>query len=315
MTQHLINKMKKLYKKGDLRELASGLPHMKHLRTDPFIQFLFDSNLLRMRHWLTSPLVTLGADPEFILCAGNDPDSIILFSSAYTGSYFGISEAEVGADYGLLEFRPEPDESAKDLVDSIVKLHDLFITNYGPDADEKDSASNPIILEKEAVVFDHKRKRVLQAMDDNEEINYGMNRGKDVAVWSGDEGDIMTDVETGITLCAYDKPVFNQFNDKLFTAGGHIHVGGALIKMLSFSQLKSFVRKLDEEVLPICNSVETEAGKLRRDVYGSLGEFRMKEYGIEYRSPSNAIFFRKNSKALLKVLEKTKKIISTMACA
>jgi hypothetical protein len=312
MNQLLIKKLKQLYKKGNLVELATRLPHMKHLRDDSFIQFLFDSNLLRMRDWLTSPSITLGADPEFILCAGNDPDNIILFSSAFTGGYFGVSEAEMGADYGLLEFRPEPSEKAEDFVDSIVELHDTFIANYGPDPDEKGSEANPVILEKEAVKFDHKRKRVLQAMESGEEINYGMNRGKDVAVWGGG-GDIMTDVETGMTLCAYDKPVFNQFNDKLFTAGGHIHVGGSLVKMLSPKQLVLFVRKLDKEVLPICNSVESEAGELRREVYGSLGEFRIKEYGIEYRSPSNAIFFKKNSKVLLKALKKVEKIISTMA--
>ena len=187
----------------------------------------------------------------------------------------------------------------------MIQLHKIFDQDFGPDSIK--------ILEKEAVIFDHKNKRVLQAMQKGGDINYGMNRGKDVAVWSGDGDTIMTEVETGITFCAYDRPVFNQFNDKLFTAGGHIHIGGSLIKMLSFGQLKAFIRKLDKEILPICNGVETKAGELRRTVYGSPGEFRTKEYGIEYRSPSNAIFFKRNSKVLLKVLRKIKKILSTMA--
>jgi len=308
MTQRLINELKQLYKEKKLKEIAVRLPHMRHLKNG-FIQFLLESNLLKMKQWLNSSPITLGADPEFILCANNDPDDIMLFSSKYTEDYFGISEAELGADYGLLEFRPTPEESAKKLVDNVIRLHKRFKVNFGSSSDSMR------ILEKEAVVFDHKRKRVLQAMEneDEENINYGMNRGKDVAVWSGDGGDLIADIETGVTLCAYDKPIFNQFNDQLFTAGGHIHIGGALIKMLSFNQLKVFVRKLDKEILPICNSVETAAGELRRTVYGSPGEFRMKEYGIEYRSPSNAIFFQRNSKELLKVLRRIEKILSTMA--
>jgi len=303
MTQHSIDELKQLYKEKKLKEMAIRLPHVRHLENS-FIKFLLESNLLRMRQWLNSPPITLGADPEFILYKKGSKKDIVLFSSKYTEDYFGISEAELGADYGLLEFRPGPETTAKKLVDNIIQLHAIFKRNFGPDSIK--------VLEKEAVLFDHKKKRVLQAMEEEEDINYGMNRGKDVAVWSGDGDDIMGDIETGVTLCAYDKPVFNQFNDKLFTAGGHIHIGGALIKMLSFNQLKAFVRKLDKEILPICNSVETRAGKLRRTVYGSPGEFRTKGYGIEYRSPSNAIFFQKNSKMLLKVLRKIKKILSTM---
>lgn len=304
MTQYLISDLKQLYKEKKLKEMAIKLPHMRHLKNS-FIKFLLESNLLKMKQWLNSPPITFGADPEFILHTKGNKKDIVLFSSEYTGSYFGISEAEVGADYGLLEFRPGPERSAKKLVDNMIYLHNMFKKDFGPGGIK--------ILEKEAVVFDHKRKRVLQAMASKTDINYGMNRGKDVAVWSGNDNDIMADVETGITFCAYDKPVFNQFNDKLFTAGGHIHIGGSLIKMLSFDQLKMFICKLDKEILPICNSIETRAGKLRRTVYGSPGEFRIKEYGIEYRSPSNAIFFQKNSKTLLKVLRKIKEILSTMA--
>jgi len=303
MTRHSINKLKELYKAKNLKELAIILPHVRHLNNS-FVKFLLESNLLRMREWINSPPITLGADPEFILYENDDPNNIVLFSSEYTNDYFGISEAELGADYGLLEFRPAPAEAASELVANLNSLHKLFKERFG---------TKIKILQKEAVSFDHKRKRVLQSMESEKNINYGMNRGKDIAVWNGGDENIMTGIETGVTLCAYDKPVFNQFNDKLFTAGGHIHIGGRFIKMLSFTQLKAFVRKLDEEILPICNAVETEAGELRRTVYGSPGEFRIKEYGIEYRSPSNAIFFKQNSKILLQVLKKVEKILLTMA--
>ena len=296
-----VNELKRYYKDGSLSLIAKELPHLRDKKSK-FVQFMMESNILKMQDHLNDPLITLGADPEFILHEKEKTDKIVLFSSQHTTNYFGISEAEIGADYGLLEFRPEPADSPEKLVESVQNLHKEFLETY-------DSFR---ILEKEAIEYSHKRARVLESLNEEKDINYGMNRGKDVGVWSTDT-EITLGAETGASLSAYDKPSFGQFNDKLFTAGGHIHIGGRLIMMLSIDQLKLLVRVLDKEVLPICNSVETEAGDLRRTVYGSAGEFRLKSYGIEYRSPSNAIFWKNNSKQLLKVLNKTKQVTENMA--
>lgn len=296
-----LKNIKNLYKAGKLKEVAKYLPHMQDVN-DPFIRFLMDSNLLRMKEHINDPIITLGADPEFILCERNKKENIILFSSQFTSNYFGISEAEVGADYGLLEFRPPPAENSKDLVKTIKQLHEEFKEEY----------TNCEILEKEAIKYNHKRARVIESLEKEKDINYGMNRGKDVGVW-GTTNEIIIGTETGLSLSAYDKPTFNQFNDNLFTAGGHIHIGGSYITMLSIEQLKFFVRKLDDQILPLCIKVETKSGKLRRSVYGSPGEFRLKNYGIEYRSPSNAIFWQKNTNLLLKIFRKIEKIVKTMA--
>lgn len=64
---------------------------------------------------------------------------------------------------------------------------------------------------------------------------------------------------------------------------------------------------------PLAIRVETEAGKLRRTAYGFPGEFRIKPYGFEYRSPSNAIFWEENLKVLRRVLETIVFITSTFA--
>lgn len=295
-----VNELKYDYEEADLKSLATKLPHMRGARSK-FIQSLMVSNLLKMQEHLGDPAITLGADPEFILCEKENEDKIVLFSSQYTTDYFGISEAELGADYGLLEFRPEPSTDPEGLVKSIRDLHEEFQETY----------DNFKILEKEAVKYNHKKARVLEALQEDKDINYGMNRGKDVGVWAANE-EIVLGMETATSLSAYDKPVFNQFNDKLFTAGGHIHIGGKLILMLSMEQLRAFVRKLDKEILPLCKSVETKAGRLRRTVYGAPGEFRLKNYGIEYRSPSNAIFWQKNLDSLLEILRKTSNIAKTM---
>lgn len=300
MNRPSLKKLKSLYRTGELVEVAKWLPHLRH-KSDQFVKFLMGGNILRMKGHIFDPIVTLGADPEFILHAKGKKHEIVLFSSQYTTSYFGISEAEVGADYGLLEFRPEPVESPKDLVKAIYNLHVKFKENY-PDFR---------ILEKEAIKYDHKRIRILESMRKRKDINYGMNRGKDIGVWKSEE--IVIGMESGVSLSAYNKPAFNQFDDKLFTAGGHIHIGGGYVMMLSTDQLKAFVRKLDAEVLPMCKEVETEAAELRRNVYGTPGEFRIKNYGIEYRAPSNAIFWQRNTKPLLKILDKITEIVKTMA--
>lgn len=297
-----IRRLKTYYKEGDLRGVAKWLPHLRD-KKDPFIKFLMESNLLKMKDHINDKALTLGADPEFILCEKKDENKIVLFSSRFVTDYFGLSEAEMGADYGLMEFRPPPTESVTSLVDSIENLHKEFDETY---LDFK-------ILEKEAIEYNHKRARVKESMETEAEINYGLNRGKDVGVWAGGGQEMVIGMETGTSLSAYDKPSFNLFNDELFTAGGHIHFGGSYIMMLSFEQLKCFVRKLDEKILPMCKSVETDAGKLRLSVYGSPGEFRIKDYGIEYRSPSNAVFWQKNMDLLLEVLDKSADIAKTIA--
>jgi hypothetical protein len=300
MNQPSLRKLRSFYKAGNLKEVAKWLPHLRH-EDDPFIRFLMNGNILKMKGHISDPVVTLGADPEFILCEKGGKHEIILFSSQYTTSYFGISEAEVGADYGLLEFRPAPTEDPRGLVEAVSELHIEF----------KESFPDFKILESEAMEYDHKKMRVLESMQEKKDINYGMNRGKDVGVWGSEE--IVIGMESGVSLSAYDRPAFNQFNDKLFTAGGHIHIGGGYVMMLSTDQLKSFVRKLDAEILPICEKVETKAAELRKSVYGTPGEFRIKNYGIEYRAPSNAIFWQGNSKVLLKILNGITEIVKTMA--
>lgn len=302
-----IKEMKALYKDGNLKEVAKWLPHLRYKKSK-FIKFLVESNILRMKEHINDTAITLGADPEFILCEKGKEDNVVLFSSMMTSYYFGLSEAEMGSDYGLMEFRPPPEESAEELVKRLDDLHKEFEKSYSDCCYGKFQ-----ILEKEAVEYNHKRARVLESLKEEEDINYGMNRGKELGVWVPGGEEMVIGQETGTSLSAYDKPSFNRFNDELFTAGGHIHIGGAYIMMLSFEQLRDFVRKLDEEILPMCVEVETKNGELRRTVYGSVGEFRVKEYGIEYRSPSNAIFWKKNSKKLLKVLGMVTDIVRTMA--
>lgn len=304
-----VNEMLSLYKEAKFKELARKLPHVRDI-DNVFIKFLNQSNLLRMRDHVDDPPFTVGADPEFIL-GDKKTKEVVLFSSRiynfYGGSVFNLAEAAIGADYGLLEIRTPPASSSKELVESFGKLISDFAKG----------SRDMVILQEEAVEFDHKRQRTLEQIGDKS-IDHGMSfRGKAQEVWAengqGEGGAVLGLDSFEITMSAYGEPIFAQYNPNLLTAGGHIHVGGAYVKMLSFEQLQSLVRHIDNAIRPMCEDIETPAGKLRRTAYGFPGEFKVKEYGFEYRSLSNAVFWEENHKVLAKVLAKVENIVKTFA--
>lgn len=297
-----INKIRTLYSDGKFADIAKNLPHLRD-SDDPLIQFLMASNLLRMKDWLTKDKLTVGADPEFIMCK-RGTEEVVLFSSQHTTERYKLSEAAVGADYGLLEMRTPIFTKPEDLVKHMKVSLDGFREQY-----EKLD-----ILKKEAVEFNHARQRIREQIND-ESIDYGVRfHAKEPEMWGAGGAMSIEDMEVmNYTLSAYGKPIFNRPNPDIFSAGGHIHVGGAYVKMLSFNQLKALIRKIDQTVRPLCEAVETEAGKLRREIYGFPGEFRLKQYGFEYRSLSNAIFWEENSKVLSKILTITMDTVKTFA--
>lgn len=294
-----MSKLKELYKKQDLTEIVKLLPHTRNNK-DPFVFFLMRSNILRMGKKLLDEPITLGADPEFILCDKKTRE-IVLFSSEFTGPGISLSQATVGADYGLMELRPNYSNDPETLINNVDQLQEYFSGRF-TDLD---------IMRFEAIEFDHKNARLRQMMsENNDHIDYGYNGGiKDPDVWTGEDDSIVIGEETGRSLSAYDVPIFPVVNENLLTAGGHIHIGGSYVTMLSIWMIKDLVKILDKEIMPLCKSVETSAAELRRTAYGNIGEFRMKPYGLEYRSPSNSIFWPENRDTLRKILVKVKDIV------
>lgn len=284
------------WKDGEHKKVARWIPYFRCENT--FIKNLNESNILQLKEQVNSPVLSLGADPEFILCSKNKPDEIVMFSSAYTGNKFGISEAVIGADYGLLEFRVPVTDTIDDFITLIEQLHKDFAEKF-PQLD---------LLESEALEYNHELARLRDTMkfvEKQEYPAYGGHGYKETSVWNtgSTNQDIVLDETSNITLSAYDRPAFKKYRPDILSAGGHIHIGGTFIKSLSLKQLNKLVQRFDEKVLPICKTVETEAAILRETVYGTPGEYRLKEYGIEYRSPSNAIFHQKNLDTLRKILE------------
>jgi hypothetical protein len=86
-----------------------------------------------------------------------------------------------------------------------------------------------------------------------------------------------------IKLVKNPKPVAK--NKKLRSVGGHIHVSH--IEALKLNPIK-FVKKMDLFLgVPSILLDNSEGSKERRELYGKAGSFRLKPYGIEYRTLSN----------------------------
>lgn len=283
--------------------------------TPDMIKFLLQSNLFFMGKDIDSDTISYGADPEFILCDAEDEDKVVLYSSKHglpssSGGELSMSSLSIGADYGLLELRPKHSAKPGQLAKNIVSL----INSFDKDNEEwEEEWGNGLkIKEAEAVPFMHKIERMREVMAGDEELDYGGNRAKMGGVTATSINDIaLAGAEYyGVSLTAYDTPGFAVGTDKVLTAGGHLHFGGACIKMLSMKQLKTLVRKLDEKLIPIAAKVETKAAELRRQYYGFPGEFRLKPYGFEYRVLSCAPFWKKNIGVLKEILNEANRIIT-----
>ena len=286
----------KLYKCGEHKKLAIILPHLRD-EDCPFIKKLLEGRLLTIGKAFDESFeedyleaITVGADPEFIL--EDENGDVALFSADQSQYSIVMSQATLGADYGLMEFRPGYVESPKLLLKELDSLHERFALSF--------ANIKLKIKEVEAVVFDHKIARIRSQMED-EHVDFGVEILKEYT----HESAINLEDESSyfdVSLSAYDEPLFKPLRTDLLSAGGHIHIGGIFVKMLSLPQIKEYVRRIDTLILPLCTSVETPAAALRTEVYGAPGEFRIKPYGLEYRTPSNAIFWPKNKEVLLKIL-------------
>lgn len=68
------------------------------------------------------------------------------------------------------------------------------------------------------------------------------------------------------------------------TAGGHIHIGG--VSDTSHSEMMRLIRLMDRYVGVY--SLAWDSDDRRRELYGKAGACRFKDYGVEYRTLSNA---------------------------
>ena len=74
-------------------------------------------------------------------------------------------------------------------------------------------------------------------------------------------------------------------DSNLRTCAGHIHFGSDELASLTFEQKREVVYYLDHVVGRYCVYNDPDLTRMQR--YGQAGAFRPKEYGLEYRVPSN----------------------------
>lgn len=81
------------------------------------------------------------------------------------------------------------------------------------------------------------------------------------------------------------------------TGGGHIHIGGfgptentVEANKKHWEECVSMVKQLDAVLFPA--SILWDSDQKRRSLYGKIGAFRPKSYGVEYRPLSNAFLSR-----------------------
>lgn len=322
----IIKVVKKQIEETDLHGLVPTVISMLQLQpirpesASDTERFIRESNIPFMRDFSgIEKEITIGADPEFILCDRNDPDTIKLLSSEHMlpnikHGNMVLAELAIGADYGLLELRPKYACGSFHLVDTIKKMIDEFDSVQEEVAKDQETTIEALLIKEiEAVELDHKRQRMRKLID-NPDADFGIGLGDKTAQPALA---MPSDVSLGIaetrlgSLCAYGKPVIKQGSNSILTAGGHLHFGGKHIKMLSLNQIMAVIRKFDEELMPIAASVETPAAELRRQYYGYPGEFRLKEYGFEYRTLSCAPFWLKNHKVLKQIIDTAVDIIKS----
>lgn len=84
-----------------------------------------------------------------------------------------------------------------------------------------------------------------------------------------------------------DGPRFVQGSiTRIRTAGGHVHLGIEGIKSFDIHAKGYIVKVLDHVIGRALKDLDPKS-ILRMELYGSLGSFRVKPYGLEYRAPSN----------------------------
>lgn len=201
----------------------------------------------------------IGSDPEFFLLNGGNPQSAVGLIGGTKASPKEIADGiAVLEDNVMVEFNTPPTTNHRVLYDAIqtVKGHVLDLTKplFGVGISTKSSH-----------VFKREDLNNIQARQ------FGCD--PDYNVWTE---------KRNRTPSA---------NENVRYAGGHIHLGFERDDNFIKNAL-TLVKLLDFTVgVP---SVVLDTGVERRSVYGKAGTFRVKSYGVEYRSPSNYWIFSEN---------------------
>lgn len=209
--------------------------------------------------------ITLGSDPEIFLTKQDGTPW-----GALTTGCKGTKEKPAPTVYGAiqvdgmaLEFNVDPCDNVEDWVD----VHEKAITHCSVLA-----ANNQMIINNQS------------RLDFNEYIDT-QNPTEDEVIF-GCDPDYNADTMKENTMPDNDGSI------KFRTTGGHVHIG-----MENWGQLcggdDKIAHMVASKVIFVCDallglrSVLTDDGEARKELYGKAGAYRIKPYGVEYRTLSN----------------------------
>lgn len=197
--------------------------------------------------------ITIGADPEVFVSQDGEIISAENMTVGTKDNPFPISEEGhcLQKDNIMLEFNVPPSSTRDEFVDNINTCKEYIETLVAVHDAELTIQSSAIVKEK-----------YLQSRQAKE---------------FGCEPDL------NVYLKGPNEPINAATN--LRTCGGHIHIGFEKAPMMGIDDIEHIVKAMDM-VLGL-KSLALDNDDKRRSMYGKAGSFRVKPYGIEYRTLSN----------------------------
>ena len=199
--------------------------------------------------------VQLGADPELFLVTaeGQELRSAIgrIGGNKWNPRPIDDKGSAVQEDNVAVEFNIPPAKTKKEFVHNIGTML-LYLSNY---VKEQGLILNIV----PAAYFPDKELAHPAALE------FGCD--PDFDVWSKREN---------------EKPDLPEEYRNLRSCGGHIHVSWDKPER---DTQETMIRMMD--IFVGCPSIQYDGDLLRRKLYGKAGAFRFKDYGVEYRTPSN----------------------------
>lgn len=196
----------------------------------------------------------IGCDPEIFV--GNDKGFKSVIGTIGGTKDFPTPLVELGDGFAVqednvaLEFNVPAAASKQEFINNVVSARDFLGTVM--------SDAFGLLLRKESAAFFPKEE-----LQDPRALEFGCD--PDFNAWTGKRN-----------------PRPKASDATLRSCGGHVHVG---YKFDSYEQQMEMIRGMD--LYLGVGSVIIDEGDLRKQLYGKAGAYRIKPYGVEYRTLSN----------------------------
>lgn len=206
-------------------------------------------------------MTTIGADPELFVTLDREPVSAYKLIPGTKEKPFKVYGGAVQVDGTALEFNIDPVKNKTDFIKNIEGVQNLM------------------------------KEMVLSKGDYHFSLSSSVQYSQDVFAKMGEEEKAIG-CEPDMNAYTFDMnpKTEDMITSRIRSAGGHIHIGDYSKEKQGswefFSDCARMSRLMDQELGVY--SLLWDKDNNRRKTYGIPGSFREKEYGVEYRTLSNA---------------------------